>query len=641
MDSSASDKNLPCAGTLATVSYILQQMSSLVRVGVHSTRYLTEWDGEMQMDRMGKITMLVLAVAVLLMPVCLADYSEAGGEGTDPTPTDVSDELGACKVSMLTANTEADVLKWVKETWLKGINWTDTTKFSAELGLTAGYESNLTVSKTASATFKAAIAGTPSDKDGTEGELSFDITDKNNKIKATVVCKITTVFDPKSVTCQVLMEDCNTQAQVLSWLNSTWIPNYKTASGEPATTDLAVAITKDTTFKAAVAGTKDSKTGVNGSLTFDIIKTVGTTNTTIATGLTCTVKAYDYGDTSSADKSVIFEGGKIDGLTVNVKGHSLTADDLAKIVKALGGTDALAAVNVNAVSVTTYTNALVIKDGDKEVKFVSGDIVNLDGKKYVLQVGDREIALYELYSSSWVKYDRTTFEQTYHDDGQYQCEANIFPLNLNGSAYLVRYSVLDRSSAVDTGNAYICFLYTMDGKSAGYVRFSGDDAMDIGSDAKFILNEGMTPSDLKVPPITAIYLDADGDSAILRTNFSKEVSITRNGKAIDETGTYRVPLGNVSGAVKFYSIGKEVCTEQTVSLLSELTYEASCPSSVKDPLAAVTYSGMGADAPVRDLVFPGAGSDDGKDNTLLYAAIAVVAVLAVGAVVYYVRFMKP
>ena len=447
------------------------------------------------MDRMGKITMLVLAVAVLLIPVCLSDYSDATeGEGAVTVPpTDVSDKMGACEVSMLTANTEADVLKWVKETWLKGINWTDTTKFSAELGLTAGYESNLTVSKTASATFKAAIAGTPSDKDGTEGELSFDITDKNNKIKATVVCKITTVFDPKSVTCQVLMEDCNTQAQVLSWLNSTWILNYKTASGEPATTDLAVAITKDTTFKAAVAGTKDSRTGVNGSLTFDIIKTVGTTNTTIATGLTCTVKAYDYGDTSSADKSVIFEGGKIDGLTVNVKGHSLTADDLAKIVKALGGTDALAAVNVNAVSVTTYTNALVIKDGDKEVKFVSGDIVNLDGKKYVLQVGDREIALYELYSSSWVKYDRTTFEQTYHDDGQYQCEANIFPLNLNGSTYLVRYSVLDRSSAVDTGNAYICFLYTMDGKSAGYVRFSGDDAMDIGSDAKFILNEGMTP----------------------------------------------------------------------------------------------------------------------------------------------------
>ena len=37
----------------------------------------------MEMDRMGKITMLVLAVAVLLIPVCLSDYSDvADGEGT-------------------------------------------------------------------------------------------------------------------------------------------------------------------------------------------------------------------------------------------------------------------------------------------------------------------------------------------------------------------------------------------------------------------------------------------------------------------------------------------------------------------------------------------------------------------------------
>lgn len=132
------------------------------------------------MDRMGKITMLVLAVAVLLMPVCLSDYSDvADGEGTDPILEDVSDELGECKVSMLTANTEADVLKWVKETWLKGINWTDSEKFGT-LNLGTGYDSNLTVAKTANTTFKAAIAGTPSDKDGTEGELSFDITDANN-----------------------------------------------------------------------------------------------------------------------------------------------------------------------------------------------------------------------------------------------------------------------------------------------------------------------------------------------------------------------------------------------------------------------------------------------------------------------------
>ncbi|MGN0098448.1 MAG: hypothetical protein ACI38Y_03880 [Candidatus Methanomethylophilaceae archaeon] len=592
------------------------------------------------MDRMGKITLFVLAVAVLLTPVCLSDYSDAteGGTGVETTssPVDVSDELGACEVSMLTANTEESVLNWVKETWLKGISWGSISG----LDLASDYYTNLTVTKTADATFKAAVAGTPSDKDGTEGELSFDITDSDGKIKATIVCKITTVFDPKSVTCQVLMEDFNTQAQVITWLNSTWIPNYKTITGEPATTELSVVITKDTTFKAAVAGTKDSKTGVNGSLTFDIVKTVGTTDTTIATGLTCTVKAYDYGDTASTDKSVVFEGGKINGLTINVKDHVLTDADLVKILNALGGTDLLAAVGVKSSSVTTYTNALVIKDGDKEIKYVSGDIVKIDGKQYILQVGDREIALYELNTSSWVKYDRTTFEQTYQDDGQYQCEANVFPLNLNGSSYLVRYSVMDRSSAVDTGNSYICFLYTMDGKSAGYVRFSGDDAMDIGSGAVFTMNEGMTPSEVKSAPITAIYLDKDGYPTILRTNFSKEVSIARDGKAYDTTGIFKISLGNMSGAVKFYEIGTEVCTEYLVTVPSELAYETSCPST-KSPLVAVTYSEMGADAQVKDLVFPGAEEDDGGRNSLLYVAVAVVAILAVGAIVYYVRFMKP
>ena len=598
----------------------------------------------MKMDRMGKITLVVLAVAVLLMPACLSDFSDAdgeGGAGTTPSLVDVSDKLGTCEVSMLIANTEADVLKWVKETWLKEINWTDATKFGT-LSLEAGYDSNLTVAKTAGSTFKAAVAGNPTDKDGTQGELSFDVTDSKNKIKATVVCKITTVFDSKTVPCQVLMEDCNTEAQVLTWLNSTWIATYKTASGEPATTALTVVKTSGTSFNAAVAGTADSKTGVNGSLTFDIIKTVETTNTTIATGLTCTVKAYDYGDTYSADKSVIFEGGKINGLTVNVKDHVITDDDLAKIVKALGGTAPIAAVNITSSQIDVYENPLVIKDGDKEITYVSGDIVTLDGKQYILQVGDREIALYELDTSSWVKYDRTTFEQTYHDDERYDCDADVFPLNLNGSAYFVRFSVMDRSSPVDTGNEYICFLYTVDGKAARYVRFSGDDAMDIGSDAKFVLNKGMTPSDLKASPILGIYVDEDGYSTILRTIISKEVSITRDGKAYDVDGTLRFPLGNVSGAVKSYAIGTEACTEYTVRVPSELNYEASCPSSVKTPFVAVNNSLMGDLESAKDLVFPGEEHvDEDGGNTVLYIAVAVVAVLAIGAVIYYVRFMKP
>ena len=152
----------------------------------------------------------------------------------------------------------------------------------------------------------------------------------------------------------------------------------------------------------------------------------------------------------------------------------------------------------------------------------------------------------------------------------------------------------------------------------------------------------MTPSDLKASPILGIYVDEDGYSTILRTIITKEVSITRDGKAYDVDGTLRFPLGNVSGAVKSYAIGTEACTEYTVRVPSELNYEASCHSSVKTPFVAVNYSLMGDPESAKDLVFPGEEHvDEGGGNTILYIAIAVVAVLAIGAVIYYVRFMKP
>ena len=66
------------------------------------------------MNRMGKITLSVLAVAVLLVPVCLSDIYAAEGEGADTPatgPFDIKDLLGDCTVSMSQANTEESVLK--------------------------------------------------------------------------------------------------------------------------------------------------------------------------------------------------------------------------------------------------------------------------------------------------------------------------------------------------------------------------------------------------------------------------------------------------------------------------------------------------------------------------------------------------
>lgn len=592
------------------------------------------------MNRMGKITLSVLAVAVLLVPVCLSDVYATEGEGADTPatgPFDIKDQLGDCTVSMSQANTEESVLKWIKDTWLKGIKWDDPTKFPAALGLTAGYDSNLTVTKTAGTGFKAAVAGTPGDKDGTAGSLTFDITDSNNKVEAKgVVCTITTVFDDSSVPCQVLMEDYNAEDTVLAWLNTTWVPQYKAAKGTPATTDLTVIKTKDTVFKPAVAGTKDSKAGTDGSLTFDIVQTVGTGSTTIASGLICTVKAYGYGEITSSDKDVIFEGGLVDGLRVDSKDHELTSDEIGMIIASLGGSNPVMSSDVDPSNVSVYDNVLRIQDGDEEHVYVSGDVVRFEGKEYIIQIGDREFSLYLIDGTGWMKFDRVTFEQTYAEDGRYECSTELFPLNIRGSPYLVRYSVLDRSSPVDTGDSYLCFLYTLDGKAAGYVGFSGKDVRDIASDDRFVMNASIP----KGTPVAAIFDDPEGKKAVLSIIASKDVSFTRNGAEYKAEGTIRIPLGSVSGTVSFVSLGTDACTPYTVTS-TELSYEASCPSDAGMPLVATSHSPLSGDITVLDLEFPESGDGDGGTDTKLYIAAVVAVILVIGAAFYYVRFLKP
>lgn len=589
------------------------------------------------MNRMGKITLSVLAVAVLLVPVCLSDiYAE--GEGTDvPVPEDITNRLDDCAVSMSQANTEETVLKWIKDTWLKGIKWDDSDKFPATLELTAGYDSYLTVTKTEGTEFKAAVAGTPGDKDGTAGSLEFDIKDSNNKIEAKgVVCTITTVFDDSSVPCQVLMEDCNTEDTVLAWLNTTWIPQYKAAKGAPATTDLTVVKTEGTVFKPAVAGTKDSKSGTDGSLTFNIRQTVGTEPTTIASGLICTVKAYGYGEITSSGKDVIFEGGLVDGLRVDSKDHDLSSDEIGMIIASLGGTNPVMSSDVNPSNVTVYDNVLRIQDGDEERVYVSGDVVRFEGKEYVIQIGDREFSLYLIDGMGWMKFDRKTFEQTYTEDGRYQCSTELFPLNIKGSPYIVRYSVLDRSSPVDTGDSYLCFLYTLDGKAAGYVGFSGNDVGDIGSDDRFVMNASIP----KGMPVAAIFDDSEGKKAVLSIIASKDVSFTRNGTSYDAAGTIRIPLGSVSGTVSFVSVGTDACVPYTVTS-TDLAYEASCPSDAGMPLVATSHAPLTGEVIVLDLDFPESGDGDGGTDTKLYIAAAVAVILVIGAAFYYVRFVRP
>ncbi|MDO4545678.1 MAG: hypothetical protein Q4C25_05930, partial [Bacillota bacterium] len=66
-----------------------------------------------------------------------------------------------CHVSMTTANTAADVAKWLKDTWLPGINGLDKA-LPADTNLEIAYSEG---------TFKAATSG----KNGTDGEMIFSV----------------------------------------------------------------------------------------------------------------------------------------------------------------------------------------------------------------------------------------------------------------------------------------------------------------------------------------------------------------------------------------------------------------------------------------------------------------------------------
>ncbi len=360
------------------------------------------------MDRMGKLTLSALAVAMLLAGAFFIGQVDAEGE---PEPADISDQLTAPEIGMDKANTEADVEKWIKEKWLAGINWTGINVGGTPLE--ADYGKNITIKKIE---FKAAVAGTADNKTGTAGLYKFTMVDSTKKITATITCKITPVFDYSSIECSVSM-DVNTEEKVTAWLNSTWIATFKTTTGSTGT--LTAVKTEDTAFKAAVAGTSSERAGKNGSMTFDVVRTEGTATTTVAAKLTCTVTAFQYGQIESADKTVIFEGVKVSGLTVSSADHVLTQEELDMIVGNLGGKDAALVPSINKADMSVYRNPLVIGEGESAKTYRNGDVVKIDGRTCVLLIGDKEFSAYEIGTSHWVKYDRNTFDESFReDDGQ-------------------------------------------------------------------------------------------------------------------------------------------------------------------------------------------------------------------------------
>lgn len=588
------------------------------------------------MDRMGILTLSALVAAVLLAGALFIGPTDAAdGGGTDPT--DISDKLTKPEISMSEANTEAEVEKWIKDTWLASVEWNQI-----EVGGTAlaeDYYKNLDIAKE---DFKAAVAGTPDNKNGTEGLYKFKITDSTGKITATVECRITAVFDYKSVPCSVPMEDANTEDKVISWLNTEWIGELKKASGE--TGSLSVVKTKDTSFVAAVAGTSGDRAGKNGSLTFDLVKTDGSDTTTVAGGLRCTVTAYAYGQIESADRTVIFEGGKVSGLTISSADHVLTLEELQRIVADLGGKDASLVPSLSKADKSVYRNPLVIGEGEDAKTYRNGDVIRIDGRICVLLIGDDEFATYEIGTSHWVKYDRETFDESFReDDGKYICKTSDTLINIEGVAYYLGYLLEDPSTSVISEKNYIGFIYDMSGRSAGYVTFDGSD-IDSSAKIAFMFNDGMDPSSIEGGrAVAGTYTDKDGKDSLIYILASKDVSLLRNGKAYTcNDGTIIMPLGGVvdKNNVYMYSIGTDAVTRGDVKEDAG-KYSASCPSNLPSPLVVVENSLWNVEIPTGDFRFPDEPSGSDESNTTMYIAAAVVVLLLIGGGFYYFRYMKP
>lgn len=568
--------------------------------------------------------------AVVLVAPAGVDGDAQDGEGA--ALVDVSEKLGVCKVSMKDANTQAAVESWIKNTWLKTIDWTKITV--EDRALDAGYDSNLSVKVES---FTPAVKGTSSDKGGTEGSCTFSIIDSKNAITAKVTCKIEPVFDYDSIKCEVSMEDCKSEQAVLDWLNTTWLNTFKTE-----TSDDGILSIEKISFKPAVGGTGEKREGSDGSLKFNVKKTVEGTTSTVAEDLVCKIVAYDYGPTQSTDKTVTYEGAKLSGLVVDSKNHVITEKDLEKLVKALGGKDG-ALVESFTGKYTEYTNPLVFGEGDKTWKYENGDVVRYDGRSYVLLIGEEEFSLFSVDGKGWVKFERGTNELILDiEDSQYLCAPENKVININDVPYIVGYSEYDTQTPPLQGREYILFLYDLKGESAGYMVMQMPGVLRNEVTTTFVFNKGMGPDDREDDkPVTATYTSDKGKMTLLYSLASKDVSVKNKDKAVS-SGDILIPLGKVDVAkTGFYAIGKDDCSEQTVSPKEGGDCTAVCPVTAGTTLVAVLSEACSADIPTADLVFVEKSGGSGKSNTTLYIAVAAVIVLLIGGGFYYVRFMKP
>ena len=584
------------------------------------------------MKRMGIIGAIVLALALIVAPLSIADYSDAtdeagsgdsaGSGSVDQQSTEQEGEesftlfdwtMPSCTVGADIAFDEASVKKWIEEIWMTGLDWGTIT------GGETDYSNGLTVQYT-SASYKPAVNGTVDDVSGVDGEIKFKLVDETEK-KTTneIVCTITPVkFDLSSIPCKVPMSVANTKDDVKAWLESEWIQD-----------DTLVFVAGD--FTPAEAGSSEDNDGTSGSLKFSVTKG----GTEFQANLVCTITPNTYHAIKNGEATLTAT--LPDDAKLTVGNYCVTKADLESI---FSDSDIKTTLNLDPgvlnILITGVTDA---KTGDV---YYTGSVLKVDGDICILMVSDHEYAIHEVGSEKWDKYDLETGEKIGTYVGDLTEEADKTRVNIGGVTYIVGYYMVDSGSSLLSDRNYTSFFYTESGEAAGYCVFKGKTPYDMDSEDTFVFNPSKSPAFLSESDRhIGIITEDDGDVLNIYQHYSKTLSV--DGITGTLTGKVTIDLGVIEDAGRLVFVHKIPGSFEngTVTKAEDGSYTASMDITSLSPFMVLDVVEDEFSAVVSSPSFTSQSDDDDGGINGYHILGIIVGIGAVVGVMYFVMNKKP
>lgn len=603
---------------------------------------LTEWDGEVEMDRMGKMKVAFVAVAMLMVVfIIVADGSDAteegtpanvlSSEGTEPITLDKIDFKDVeCKVPMNGMDSAEKVKVWLEDKWIKGLDWKALTKDQ-----NTGHPKNLIAEVVE---FTPAFAGTKDKIDGIDGKQTFVIVDKlSDNLKSEMLTCIIDAdpFDVTELSCEVPMSLAKDSVSVQKWVMDTWLKENKQFISGFTDVDLTVVINPTDGFKAAEAGTETNPEGKDGYFKFSL----RSGEQDAVTNLVCTIIADEF-RTETIESGVTFKGTVPDGAKFNVEDFVIDEKTLGTIIAAFGGSDTEFEVtrDIETKRIDIF-DSFVMDRSDETKAYYSGTIVNMEGKEYLLLVGEKHYALHEINSDRWLKYNLSTGDFLEEVHGMETSVADNSRVRINGTTYVIGYTIVNENQAtVVTDVEYFCFIYTLDGRAAGYAQFEGRDIHDMDSNSEFYFNKGTDPKTLGADYGCLGRYVVDGKTMFLGQVYSKNISMMCQGLSVDGKGTVEItlPRDSIKGEPLFIHFVNNAVVKGTMTVDENGRHANVSVDSFSPFIIVEQIEDTFSVEPVSAQLSSGSGDGDGGFNYLWIAAIAAV-LLLIGAAVFFRR----